>query len=98
MGSSFIGYGIIMLIILFAGQAWLKRTGRSQEFWDSLVITIWGGFHSKFMLSVLTDFLYYRIYKHMYSLQSPSSGRCTGLVLTSLPISYGAQVGSGMGT
>ncbi|CUS10934.1 unnamed protein product [Tuber aestivum] len=42
MGSSFIGYGIVMVIILFAGQAWLKRTRKSQEFWDSLVITIWG--------------------------------------------------------
>ncbi|RPB05704.1 hypothetical protein L873DRAFT_1661934 [Choiromyces venosus 120613-1] len=41
MGSSFIGYGMIMVIMLFAGQAWLKRTGKSQEFWDSLVITVW---------------------------------------------------------
>ena len=52
MGSSFIGYGIIMVIILFAGQAWLKRTGRSQEFWDSLVITIWGESHSKLIFSI----------------------------------------------
>ncbi|KAH0609852.1 uncharacterized protein H6S33_012398 [Morchella sextelata] len=42
MGSSFIAYGMIMTLMLFVGQAWLARTGRSQEFWDSLVITIWG--------------------------------------------------------
>jgi hypothetical protein len=42
MGSSFIGYGIVMTILLLVGQAWLKRTGRSQEFWDSLVIAVWG--------------------------------------------------------
>jgi hypothetical protein len=42
MGSSFIAYGIIMIIMLFIGQAWLQRTGRSQEFWDSGVIAIWG--------------------------------------------------------
>ncbi|KAA8911146.1 hypothetical protein FN846DRAFT_897785 [Sphaerosporella brunnea] len=42
MGSSFIAYGIIMTILLLVGQAWLRRTGRSQEFWDSLVIAVWG--------------------------------------------------------
>lgn len=42
MGSSFIAYGMIMVIMLQIGQAWLKRTGRSQEFWDSLIITVWG--------------------------------------------------------
>lgn len=42
MGSSFIAYGMIMVIILQVGQVWLKSTRRSQEFWDSLVITIWG--------------------------------------------------------
>lgn len=42
MGSSFIAYGIIMTIMLLVGQAWLRRTGRSQEFFDSLVITLWG--------------------------------------------------------
>ena len=42
MGSGFIGYGIVLTIVLLAGQAWLKRTGRSQEFWDSLVIAAWG--------------------------------------------------------
>lgn len=42
MGSAFIGYGIVLTILLLCGQNWLVRTGRSQEFWDSLVITVWG--------------------------------------------------------
>ena len=42
MGSAFIGYGIVLTIILLVGQMWLKRTGRSQEFFDSLIIAAWG--------------------------------------------------------
>ncbi|KAH7051027.1 putative integral membrane protein [Macrophomina phaseolina] len=42
MGSAFIAYGIIMTILLLVGQIWLKRTGRSQEFFDSVVIAAWG--------------------------------------------------------
>jgi hypothetical protein len=42
MGSAFIGYGIVLTIILLNGQQLLKRSGRSQEFWDSLVISVWG--------------------------------------------------------
>lgn len=42
MGSAFIGYGIIMMIMLLVGQAWLRGTGRSQEFFDSAVIAAWG--------------------------------------------------------
>ena len=42
MGSSFIAYGILLTILLLVGQAWLKRTGRSQEFFDSLIIAAWG--------------------------------------------------------
>jgi hypothetical protein len=42
MGSAFIGYGIILTIIMLVGQVWLRRTGRSQEFFDSLVIAAWG--------------------------------------------------------
>ncbi|KAK9480506.1 hypothetical protein V1514DRAFT_361865 [Lipomyces japonicus] len=42
MGSAFIAYGCIMLIAVLCGQAWLARSGRSQEFYDSLVITLWG--------------------------------------------------------
>ena len=42
MGSAFIGYGIVLMILLLVGQVWLRRTGRSQEFFDSLVIAAWG--------------------------------------------------------
>jgi hypothetical protein len=42
MGSAFIGYGIILTIMMLVGQAWLKRTGRSQEFFDSALIAAWG--------------------------------------------------------
>ncbi|KAI9807273.1 MAG: hypothetical protein M1833_000016 [Piccolia ochrophora] len=42
MGSAFIGYGIVLMILLLVGQSWLKRTGRSQEFFDSSLITAWG--------------------------------------------------------
>ncbi|KIW76281.1 hypothetical protein Z517_11027 [Fonsecaea pedrosoi CBS 271.37] len=42
MGSAFIAYGIIMTLLLLVGQAWLRRTGRSQEFFDSCVIAAWG--------------------------------------------------------
>lgn len=42
MGSSFIGYGILLTILLLVGQTWLKRTNRSQEFFDSLIIAAWG--------------------------------------------------------
>ncbi|KAI1437449.1 hypothetical protein GGR50DRAFT_645089 [Xylaria sp. CBS 124048] len=42
MGSAFIAYGILLTILLLVGQIWLRRTGRSQEFFDSAVITAWG--------------------------------------------------------
>ncbi|TDL22247.1 hypothetical protein BD410DRAFT_788981 [Rickenella mellea] len=42
MGSGFIGYGIIMAIILVVGEDWVKRSGRSPEWWDSWVIMLWG--------------------------------------------------------
>lgn len=42
MGSAFIGYGIVMTLLLLVGQAWLRSTGRSQEFFDSIVIAAWG--------------------------------------------------------
>ncbi|KAL9618314.1 MAG: hypothetical protein Q9160_006964 [Pyrenula sp. 1 TL-2023] len=42
MGSAFIGYGIVLTILLLVGQYWLRRTGRSQEFFDSLIIAAWG--------------------------------------------------------
>lgn len=42
MGSAFIAYGILMIITLLVGQLWLRRSGRSQEFFDSVVIAAWG--------------------------------------------------------
>lgn len=42
MGSAFIGYGIILTLMMLVGQAWLRRTGRSQEFFDSIIIAAWG--------------------------------------------------------
>ncbi|KAF2755915.1 hypothetical protein EJ05DRAFT_518510 [Pseudovirgaria hyperparasitica] len=42
MGSAFIAYGIVLTILLLVGQFWLRRTGRSQEFFDSLIIAAWG--------------------------------------------------------
>lgn len=31
-----------MAILLVVGEAWVRRSGRSPEFWDSCVITVWG--------------------------------------------------------
>lgn len=42
MGSGFISYGILLTILLLVGQGWLRRTGRSQEFFDSTIIAAWG--------------------------------------------------------
>ncbi|CAG7920114.1 unnamed protein product [Penicillium olsonii] len=42
MGSAFIGYGICLTILLLVGQYWLRKTGRSQEFFDSFIIAAWG--------------------------------------------------------
>ncbi|TCD67381.1 hypothetical protein EIP91_012416 [Steccherinum ochraceum] len=42
MGSGFIAYGTIMAIMLLVGEAWVRRSGRSPEWWDSWVITLWG--------------------------------------------------------
>ncbi|KAL4072852.1 hypothetical protein V8B97DRAFT_1869646 [Scleroderma yunnanense] len=42
MGSAFIGYGIILSLLLTLGENWMRRTGKSPEWWDSWVIMIWG--------------------------------------------------------
>ncbi|KAG1054747.1 hypothetical protein G6F43_003265 [Rhizopus delemar] len=42
MGSSFVGYGILLLLSLRVGGPWLMRKGRSQEWYDSWVIMLWG--------------------------------------------------------
>ncbi len=41
MGSGFIAYSIMMTIILLVGEQWIRRSGRSPEFFDSIVITLW---------------------------------------------------------
>lgn len=42
MGSAFIAYGIVLTMALLVGQAFIRRTGRSQEFFDSCIIAAWG--------------------------------------------------------
>lgn len=42
MGSAFIAYAAIMAIILLVGEAWVRRSSRSPELWDSWVIMLWG--------------------------------------------------------
>ncbi|TFK48450.1 hypothetical protein OE88DRAFT_1684485 [Heliocybe sulcata] len=42
MGSGFIAYGVIMAILLIVGENWVRRVGRSPEWWDSWVIMLWG--------------------------------------------------------
>ncbi len=42
MGSGFIAYGILLAIVLLVGSEWIQSTGRSQEWFDSFVIMIWG--------------------------------------------------------
>lgn len=41
MGSGFIAYGTIMAIMLLVGEAWIRRTKKSPEWWDSWVIMLW---------------------------------------------------------
>lgn len=40
-GSGFIAYGTIMAIMLLVGEAWVRRSGRSPDWWDAWVITVW---------------------------------------------------------
>lgn len=42
MGSSFIAYGFVLAIMMHFGDAYLQRANRSQEFYDSTIITVWG--------------------------------------------------------
>ncbi|OBZ73721.1 Protein YTP1 [Grifola frondosa] len=42
MGSGFIAYAVIMAILLLVGESWVRRSGRSPEWWDSWVIMLWG--------------------------------------------------------
>lgn len=40
-GSGFIAYGTIMAIMLLVGEAWIRRSQKSPEWWDSWVIMLW---------------------------------------------------------
>lgn len=42
MGSSFVAYGILLLLSLRVGGPWLLSKGKSQEWYDSWVIMVWG--------------------------------------------------------
>ncbi|KAI9440867.1 hypothetical protein H4582DRAFT_1939818 [Lactarius indigo] len=42
MGGGFIAYGVILAILLLVGEAWIRRSGRSPDSWDSWVILVWG--------------------------------------------------------
>ncbi|EIW85476.1 hypothetical protein CONPUDRAFT_162665 [Coniophora puteana RWD-64-598 SS2] len=42
MGGRFIAYGTIMAIMFTVGESWVRRSGRSPEWWDSWAITLWG--------------------------------------------------------
>ncbi|KAI0249682.1 hypothetical protein BJV78DRAFT_1324829 [Lactifluus subvellereus] len=41
MGGGFIAYGVILAILLLVGEAWIRRSGRSPDWWDSCVILVW---------------------------------------------------------
>jgi hypothetical protein len=41
MGSAFIAYAVLLVIMLNFGGKWLERRGCSQELLDSTVIMIW---------------------------------------------------------
>ncbi|CAI2165768.1 1913_t:CDS:2 [Funneliformis geosporum] len=42
MGSSFIAYGMMTILLLRIGSEWLRSKGKSQDYFDSLIIMMWG--------------------------------------------------------
>ena len=44
MGSGFIAYATIMTIILLVGEQWVRRSGRSPEWWDSWCVVLFVAF------------------------------------------------------
>lgn len=42
MGSAFIGYGVILSLLFVLAENWVRRSGKSPEWWDSWVIMLWG--------------------------------------------------------
>jgi hypothetical protein len=45
MGSSFIAYAILLLIVMLFGQDWLRKHNFSQEYLDSWALLVWGAYH-----------------------------------------------------
>jgi len=41
MGGGFIAYGVILAILLLVGEVWVRKSGRSPDWWDSWVILVW---------------------------------------------------------
>ncbi|KAI0271119.1 hypothetical protein BGY98DRAFT_923067 [Russula aff. rugulosa BPL654] len=41
MGGGFIAYGVILAILLLVGEVWVRKSGRSPDWWDSWVILAW---------------------------------------------------------
>jgi hypothetical protein len=60
MGSSFVAYGIVMLLMLRVGGPLLIRNGKSQEWYDSWVILLWG------IVNTFTEHRYAYIRKKFY--------------------------------
>ncbi|KAJ1764787.1 hypothetical protein LPJ77_005071 [Coemansia sp. RSA 2523] len=46
MGSSFLAYGIWLLLLVRLATPWLARFGRSPELYDSAMIMVWGLFNT----------------------------------------------------
>ncbi|ORX81629.1 hypothetical protein K493DRAFT_93758 [Basidiobolus meristosporus CBS 931.73] len=44
--ASFLVTGAILLLIIRAGNAYMQSLGKSQEYWDSWVMTLWGIFNT----------------------------------------------------
>ena len=40
MGSGFVAYATIMTIIMLVGEQWVRRSGRSPEWWDSWCVVL----------------------------------------------------------
>ncbi|KAJ2091922.1 hypothetical protein IW138_001611 [Coemansia sp. RSA 986] len=46
MGSSFLAYGVWLLLLVRVATPWLTRIGRSPELYDSALIMVWGLFNT----------------------------------------------------
>ncbi|KAJ1799258.1 hypothetical protein LPJ59_001960 [Coemansia sp. RSA 2399] len=46
MGSSFLAYGVWLLLLVRLATPWLSRVGRSPELYDSALIMVWGLFNT----------------------------------------------------